>query len=120
MKTFDLSCRESAYSPRIPQTSPACVSLRRHYFVLGVPKTLKAIPPSLAKVVHQTAAGTSCRCALQRRDKWAAKLSPIAVTPPDKQRQQFFDLTQLRHPLTHNCQLVAGDLLHFAAMPAVL
>ena len=83
-------------------------------------KTLKAIPPSLTKFVHQTAARTSCRCALQRRDEWAAKLPPVAVTSSDKQRQQFFNLTQLRHPLTHNCQLLAGDLLHLAAMPAVL
>ena len=63
---------------------------------------------------------TSCRCAFQRRDEWAPDLSTVAVTSPDKDRKQFFDLTQLRHSLTHHCQLVAGDLLDFAAMPAVL
>jgi len=61
-EAFDLSCRESVYSPRIAP----CAALSRNHF------------------------------------------------------QQFFDLTQLRHPLTHHCQLVAGDLLDFAAMPAVL
>ena len=64
--------------------------------------------------------GTSLRCALQRRDEWAPKLPPVAVTPPDAHRQHVFDLAKFRDPLTHHCELVAGDRLHLAAMQAIL
>src|SRR6266853_2247149 len=66
------------------------------------------------------AARQSRRFAFQRRDEWAPNLPPVAVTLLDEQRQQSLDLSQLRHPVTHCCQLVAGDLLHLAAMQPIL
>ena len=88
--------------------------------IAGALKEIVAYVPGFNGSVRASVRSeTSCRCAFQRRDEWAPDLSAVTVTLPDKDGQQFFDLTQLRHPLTHHCQLVAGNLLDFAAMPAV-